>query len=408
MAARVVMPRLSNTMEAGVILKWLKKEGDRVEWGDVIAEVETDKAVIELEVYETGILRKIVVPEGSQVPVGDLIAIIGEPDEDISMLLKEVTPPEAVEEPERLEVGPAEVTEPAEKVAVAEAPAAKAAPEGKQILASPLARSLAQAQAVDLSLIKGSGPGGRVVKKDIDRFLAAKEMPGARLEEYEEAPLTLMRKTIARRMADSKATVPHFYITVEVNMELVLKLRQSINEDEPDLKVSINDIILKAVAKALTKFPQVNASFAGDVYRMNRNINLGSAVAVKDGLIAPVIRECDKKSLAEIVSESRDLVARARDKKLKPEEYSGATFTVTNLGMFDVDNFAAIITPPEGAILAVGSIMAKPVVDGEQLKVGRLAKLTMSCDHRVIDGALAAQFLNELKASLENPWRLLL
>jgi pyruvate dehydrogenase E2 component (dihydrolipoamide acetyltransferase) len=395
-------------MEAGIILKWLKKEGDQVEWGEVIAEVETDKAVIELEVYETGVLRKIVVPEGSQVPVGDLIAIIGEPDEDISMLLKEAPSPEPAEEAKAEETEPAEAAEEAEELAKEEAPETKAKLEEKRILASPLARSLAQARGVNLRLIKGSGPAGRIVKKDVEKFLAAKEMPGVGAQEYEEVPLTLMRKTIARRMTESKTTVPHFYITVEVNMGLILELRERVNQAEPDLKVSINDVILKAVAKELTRYPQVNASFAGDVYRMNQSINLGSAVAVKDGLITPVIRECDKKSLAEIARESRDLVARARDKKLKPEEYSGATFTVTNLGMYDVDNFAAIILPPEGAILAVGSITAKPVVDGEQVKVGQIAKLTMSCDHRVIDGALAAKFLSELKATLENPWRLLL
>lgn len=477
------MPKLSDTMQEGVIVKWLKKEGDKVQSGDVIAEIETDKANLEMEAYASGILKKILKKEGESAPVGELIAIIAEPHEDISSLLpggegqkeagkaesptprrgageiekpaevvetrqekrtqvkeaEEFEEPEKIKEGERekkrhLEVmkgGRADEMEAAKKPEVGSAEElTEMEEEPEHVKASPMARRMAKNLGLDLSQIKGSGPLGRVIKRDIEMFMErAEKIPSYEPErpprwvpgkievtpevpvapapaEFEEKELTMMRKTIARRMAESKGPVPHFYITSEIDMGKAMEFRKLVNELEEDLKISFNDLIIKAVAKALMKYPQLNASFAGDKIRVYKGIHIGVAVALEDGLITPVIRNCEVKSLGQIAREAKDLAEKARSKKLKPEEYTGSTFTISNLGMYDVENFAAIINPPEGAILAVGSIQEKPVVVEGQIRVGHRMKVTLSCDHRVTDGATAAKFLQELKKILENPMTL--
>ncbi|MGQ9629220.1 MAG: pyruvate dehydrogenase complex dihydrolipoamide acetyltransferase [bacterium] len=409
MASKVVIPRLSDTMQEGTILKWLKREGERVEAGEAIAEVETDKAVMEMEAYASGSLLKILVGEGKSAPVGGTVAIVGEEGEDISAILRELE-------------GAAPPSRPKEEIAPIEAEVAEAPPQlGKErpvpsgrLRASPLARTMAKTEGIDLSQVRGSGPRGRVIKRDVEAYIAsrAEKRPPAVAQaaieaEYESIPLSGMRKTIARRLTESKGPIPHFYITIDVNMGPAMELRNSLNNLADDIKITFNDIIVKASASALTKYPAVNAAFAGDSIRIYKHAHIGIAVAVEDGLITPVIRDCDGKSLGQIAREARDLVERARERRLLPEEFTGATFTVSNLGMFDVENFAAIINPPEGAILAVGAIRKVPVVVDDRLEVGHRMKVTISCDHRAIDGATAAQFLNELKRILESPLNLM-
>jgi len=412
MATKIMMPKLSDTMEEGIILKWVRKEGEPVKQGEVIAEIQTDKADMELEAYDSGVLRKIVIPEGGKVPVGALIAIIAETDEDISALL--VERPEKEEkkaggkQPSKKEIQPA--------VAAEQAPVK---PTDGRIKVSPLARRMAQDYRIDLKLVQGTGPEGRIIKRDIEAYLVTalvpplREIPGVLPAvavsglEYKDIELSLMRKTIAKRMQESKVSVPHFYVTMEINMKNAIEFRKNLNEMN-DIKVTFTDIIVKAAAIALLRHPKVNSAFLGDKIRMNRSVNIGVAVALDDGIVTPVVRNCEMKSLGQIAKETKDLAERARERKLKPEEYQGGTFTVSNLGMFDVENFTAIINPPEGAILAVGAIVEKPVVENGQIVVGHTMKVTLSCDHRVIDGAVGAQFLQELKRILENPLSLVI
>jgi pyruvate dehydrogenase E2 component (dihydrolipoamide acetyltransferase) len=431
------MPKMSETMEEGVVVKWLKSEGDRVASGDALAEIETDKAVLELEATTAGVLRKILAQEDSKVPVGQLLAVIGSADEDVSSLIGRASP---FPPPSPMTIAPSG-TSAASPSAVAPSAGETARPEPitrERIDASPLARRMAEEATIDIAQVPGTGPGGRVVKRDIEAFLAQLRSqpsrpptspvttPAAALEAGLQVPpqptpvrvagidptereLSMMRKTIARRMVLSKATAPHFYLTTEIDMERAIIMRQSLNElAAEEAKISFNDMILKAVANALRQCPQMNVSYADDKIRAHQRVHLSLAVALDDGLITPVIRDCDRKSLGEIAREAKELTELARARRLKPEDYTGGTFSVSNLGMFDVEEFAAIINPPEAAILAVGTIKQQPVVVEGQLSIGHRMKVTLSGDHRAIDGATGAQFLQIVKRLLEQPLTLML
>ena len=413
MPSQVIMPKLSDAMEEGRLLQWLKKEGDRVQGGDVLASIETDKAEIELESFGAGVLRKILVAEGETVPVGTLIAIVAEPDEDISSLVG-ATAPAA---PAKAEVKASAPPAPAPPKVEAKAPPTPTAPaaESGWIPASPIARRMARDAGVDLAKITGSGPGGRILERDIEAFLGAKaqQMGGAEVpageREFDDKELSTIRKTIALRMTQSKAPIPHFTVTVEADMGEAQHLRGSLNAVDPAAeKLSINHILIKAVALALKRHPLVNAAFANGKARLFTKVHIGVAVALEDGLIVPVIRDCDRKSLGEIAHEAKSLIERARGKKLRPEEYSGGTFAISNLGMYDVVEFTAVIDPAHGAILAVGAIEEKPVVLNGQIVIRQRMRLTGSFDHRIIDGAMGAKFLQDVKKILENPVQLLL
>jgi pyruvate dehydrogenase E2 component (dihydrolipoamide acetyltransferase) len=399
---RVVMPKLSEAMETGKVIKWLKREGDRVEGGEIIAEIETDKADIELESFGEGVLRKIVIPAGTPAPVGALIAVIADPAEQIAGLLAGEPAPAATA-PAAAPPRPAPSAVGGRETAPPKAP--ELVGRDARIKASPLARKLAARSGVDLALVRGSGPGGRIIRRDVE----AKTRGGAEAaREFEDRPLSSIRAVIARRMAQAKGPVPHFYLTTEVKMDRAWEVREELNAVEGHPKVSVTDMIVKACALALVKHPGVNASFQGESIRFHSRCHIGIAVALAEGLITPVLRDCQAKSLAQIATEGRDLVERARARRLRAQEFSGATFSVSNLGMFDVDEFSAIINPPEGAILAVGSVVTKPVVEGERVSTGRRMRLTLSCDHRVMDGAMGARFLQDLRRILEEPVRLLI
>lgn len=409
MATKIMMPKLSDTMEEGVILKWLRKEGEKIKQGEMLVEIQSDKADMELEAYDTGIVRKIMVPEGGKAPIGGLIAIIGEADEDISGLLSGTTPAGTTKAADHQKPGiPAQptVSSPPEQPAPAR-------PTDGKAKASPLARRLAGEHNIDLSRVPGSGPQGRVIKRDLEGFLSGKTpMPMAPQRPIvpgtaEDVELSLMRKTIAKRMAESKTTAPHFYATIEIDMDPAITFRDQIIS-VTELKLSFTDIIIRATAAALMKHPQVNATYLGDKMRQFHYAHIGVAVALEEGLVTPIIRNCERKRIDQINAELSDLVNRARLRKLKPEEYLGATFTISNLGMFGIEDFAAIVNPPEGAILAVGTIVEKPVVKNGQIVIGHTMKVTLSSDHRIIDGAIAARFLQDLKKILENPASLVL
>ncbi len=421
------MPKLSPTMEEGQIARWLKKEGDKVSMGEPLAEIDTDKATMEMQALSEGVLRKILIHEGESAPLGQLIAIVGAPDEDISSLLSEApskttaTPPKPAEAATEAPTGP---------TAVAEAPAkpegnghlqAPGTSESGRMIVSPLAARMAAEAGVDLKSLQGSGPGGRIVKRDIEAAMSqSKAAPSgtfpraveplrfqpaavATASAYRDEPASEIRRTIARRLVTSIGPVPHFFLTSEIEMDRAAEMRRGINALDPDLKISINDIIIKVVAAALVQHPAVNASFQDKFIRYYEHADIGVAVAIEDGLITPVIRSADQKSLSEIATEVRELAERARSRKLKPEEYTGATFSISNLGMFGIDEFTAVINPPEGGILAVGAMTAKPVVRDNEIVVRQMMRVTMSCDHRVIDGATGAKFLQTLKKILENP-----
>ncbi len=434
MASQIVMPKMSETMEEGVVVKWLKREGDRVVSGDALAEIETDKAVLELEATTAGVLHKILAQEDSKVPVGQLLAIIGAEGEDVSSLIGKSSSPSPV----TIASSPTFAPPPSALASRSETITQPESFSGERIDASPLARRMAEEAGIDIAQVLGTGPGGRVVKRDIEAFLVLPRgqpsqtptspitAPAAALEailqvpsqsapigvagvDHSERELSMMRKTIARRMALSKTTAPHFYLTTEIAMERAITIRQALNELAADEhKISFNDMILKAVANALRQFPQMNVSYADDMLRAHQRVHLSMAVALDDGLITPVIRDCDRKSLGEIAREAKELTERARSRRLKPEDYTGGTFSVTNLGMFDVEEFAAIINPPDAAILAVGTIKQQPVVVDGQLSIGHRMKVTLSGDHRAVDGATSAQFLQIVKRLLEQPLTLML
>lgn len=412
MAVKIEMPKLSDTMEEGVIAKWNVKEGDKVESGDVIAEVETDKATMEVEAFDPGTVLKVMAQEGEAIPLGGLIAIIGEEGEDISELLEGAdTGTEKAEQP-------AEETKAAEKEEKKEEPEAKeakpkegaAAADDGRIKASPLARKMAEDKGINLNDVEGSGPDGRIIKKDIEEF-KPKAAPAAAVSfeaaESEDIKISQMRKTIARRLSESKFTNPHFYETIDIDMEQAVKARAGLNEVS-DVKISFNDIVVKACAVALRRHPEVNSSWLDDVIRKHGDVHVAVAVAIDEGLMTPVVRHTDKKTLRQISAETRELAGLARDRKLQPEQMEGSTFTISNLGMFGIEEFTAIINPPNACILAVGAIRDVPVVQNGEIVPGKRMKVTLSSDHRIVDGAKAAQFLNTLRQLLENPLSMLL
>lgn len=406
MAKEVIMPKLGLTMEEGVINKWLVKEGDRVEKGDPLFEVATDKVNMEVESPASGVVLKILYPEGATVPITEVVAYIGEVGEEIPTPGKKAEEVRIAEEPAQREVVREEVA------------------QGERIKASPLARRLAQEYGIDLATVKGTGPGGRIVKEDVERARQAfekarKAVPVAEKVEKVEAPkevpqevvpLSRMRRIIAERMQESMRTKPHFFIFQEVLAEELVRMRERLLplvEKQTGLRVSYTDILVKMVAKALERYPLLNASFTDAGIVFHENVNVGVAVALEDGLIVPVIKEVQKKSIAQITVELHELVERAKSGKLTPEDISGGTFTISNLGMFGVDAFTAIINPPESAILACGAIKKRPVFDGKEIVPLAVMELTLSCDHRIVDGALAAQFMQFLKTLLEEPFALM-
>jgi pyruvate dehydrogenase E2 component (dihydrolipoamide acetyltransferase) len=457
------MPKLSEQMETGKIIKWLKQEGDRIQAGDILAEVETDKADVEMEAFGAGVLRKILVQAGDAAPVGALIGVIAEPGDDIASVVAQAgggaaaaaskpapapapaaapapataqapapaaagatemaSRPAAVPPQPRREdpaartpapaAGPTAPARPAAVTAVPAQPAATAPSETPgRVKASPLARKIAAQSGVDLRLVQGSGPGGRVVRRDVEAASAGGAQPAVAAPaeagaEFEDRPLSQMRAIIAKRMPLSKAPVPHFYVSSEVAMDRGWTLREELNALEGQPKISVNDFVIRACALALLQHPGVNAQLQGESIRVFHRAHIGIAVALEDGLITPVLRDAHAKSLAQIAIEARDLAERARHRKLRAQEMSGATFSISNLGMFDVAEFSAIINPPEGAILAVGSVRKVPVVTESGVGVGRRMMLTISCDHRVMDGAMGARFLQDVKHLLEEPLRLL-
>jgi pyruvate dehydrogenase E2 component (dihydrolipoamide acetyltransferase) len=407
MATKVHMEALSPTMEEGRLVKWTKREGEAVKTGDTLAEVETDKAVMELVARADGQLIKVVVPEGSTVPVGSVVAWIGAPGEKVDGAGSQESGAGAAKPP-----APAPAPAPVRTPPTPTPGPGAASADATRVKASPLARRIAKDAGVDLKLVQGSGPGGRVIKRDVEGGVtqaqgAAAPAPSSRLPTpgvpYDDVPLTQIRKTIAKRLAASLGPVPHFFLTAEVDMERATEARDAL-----EVKVSFNDIIVKAVALALIKHRACNAWFQDDHIRYWNEAHIGMAVAVEDGLITPVIWNADRKPLAQIGAESKELAQKARSRRLKPEEYTGATFSVSNLGMFDIDEFTAVINPPEAGIIAVGAIVPKPVAQGGTVTVRRRLRLTMSCDHRVIDGATGAQFMKTLKQMLENPLAMLL
>jgi pyruvate dehydrogenase E2 component (dihydrolipoamide acetyltransferase) len=448
MATKVHMEALSPTMEEGQLVSWLKAEGDEIAEGDILAEIETDKATMELVARGAGVLRKQLLAEGGTAPVGTVIGVIAGPDEDIAEIVegagagKESAPgedgggeakasereaPEAdeIEEAEADEAGAdeAEADEveageagtaadrPREKSVAADDGSRETAADGdRRVRASPLARRLAEEKGLDLGGIEGSGPGGRVIKRDIERaaeedVAPAARPPAAAAAGGETVKVSQMRKAIAKRLVQSIGPVPTFYLTIEVDAGRLLDARKRINArlEERGEKVSLNDLILKATAEALRRHPDVNASWQGDTIERHGSVHIGVAVAIEDGLITPVIRDADRKGIADIGREVRELAGRAREKKLKPDEYQGATFSVSNLGMFGIQEFTAIINPPEAGILAVGTVEEKPVAVEGEVAIRPRMRVTMSCDHRVVDGAMGAQFLATLRDFLEDP-----
>ncbi|GAB1447338.1 pyruvate dehydrogenase complex dihydrolipoamide acetyltransferase [Bacteroidota bacterium] len=410
MAEIIRMPKMSDTMTEGVIVSWLKNVGDSIKPGDILAEVETDKATMELENYIKGTLLHIGIPAGGSVPVDALIAIVGQAGEDISALLN--APAGAPAAPS----ASAETTSTSE--VSSSTPASNPAPvaSDSRVKASPLAKSIAKEKGIDLSTIQGSGDNGRIVKKDLENISAqanststAKTISLPQItsqESFEEVTLSQMRKTIARRLSESKHTAPHFYLTMSIRMDKAMAARKAMNEVS-EVKISMNDIIIKAVALSLRKNPHVNASWLGDKIRYNHHINIGVAVAIEDGLIVPVVKFADNKSISHISAEVKQLADKAKNKKLQPSEFEGNTFTISNLGMYGIDEFTAIINPPDACILAVGAAKETAVVENGQIQVGNVMKVTLSCDHRVVDGALGSAFLQTLKDLLENPFKML-
>ncbi len=440
MAEVIRMPRMSDTMEEGNIIGWLKEEGEAVESGETLAEVETDKATMELDSFIDGVLLHIAVKEGP-VPINGIIAVIGEEGEDWQAVLKAA---EAESANNGSADDKAEADDNQEEEAAAPAtsesssPAAPAADDDRRIKASPLARSMAKEAGIELASLEGSGDAGRIIRRDVEAAIekkstaapapAAAPAPSTEAppkekpaepaqpltpfaysgggDNYEDLNISQMRKTIARRLSESKFSAPHFYLTIEVNMDKAVQLRKRINEIAP-VKISFNDFVIKACAAALRQHPAVNSSWLGDKIRRNKDINIGVAVAVDEGLLVPVIRYADIKTLSQINTEVKTQALKAKDRKLQPEEMQGNTFTVSNLGMFGIEEFTAIINPPDSCILAIGAIMEKPVVRDGQIAVGNMMKVTLSCDHRIVDGATGAKFLQTFKEILEDPIRLM-
>ena len=420
MAEVVKMPKLSDTMTEGVVAEWHKKVGDSVESGDLLAEIETDKATMEFESFQDGVLLHIGVEKGNAAPVDSILAILGEEGEDIASILEaESSKQTNLEEQEKVVVEPKKEIQKEEKVvapvvqekAVSISSTPISYPPASElsiskIKASPLAKKLASERNINLNLVKGSGEDGRIIKRDIDNFQgAASNFVG--IESYDEHPVSQMRKVIAHRLGESKFSAPHFYLSVSIDMDNAISARTSINTALSPVKISFNDLVIKAAAASLKEHPQVNSSWLGDVIRYNNHVNIGVAVAVDEGLLVPVVRFADGKSLSQIGAEVKEFAQKAKDKKLQPEDWEGNTFTISNLGMFGIDDFTAIINPPDACILAVGGIQSIPVVKEGVVVPGNVMKVTLSCDHRVVDGVVGSKFLNTFKNYMENPVLLL-
>ena len=420
MAEVVKMPKLSDTMTEGVVAEWHKKVGDSVESGDLLAEIETDKATMEFESFQDGVLLHIGVEKGNAAPVDSILAILGEEGEDIASILEaESSKQTNLEEQEKVVVEPEKEIQKEEKVvapvvqekAVSISSSPISYPPASEmsiskIKASPLAKKLASELNINLNLVKGTGEDGRIIKRDIDNFQGvASNFVG--IESYDEHPVSQMRKVIAHRLGESKFSAPHFYLSVSIDMDNAISARTSINTALSPVKISFNDLVIKAAATSLKEHPQVNSSWLGDVIRYNNHVNIGVAVAVDEGLLVPVVRFADGKSLSQIGTEVKEFAQKAKDKKLQPEDWEGNTFTISNLGMFGIDDFTAIINPPDACILAVGGIQSIPVVKGGVVVPGNVMKVTLSCDHRVVDGVVGSKFLNTFKNYMENPVLLL-
>jgi pyruvate dehydrogenase E2 component (dihydrolipoamide acetyltransferase) len=418
MAEIVYMPKLSDTMTEGVVATWNKNVGDTVKAGEVLAEIETDKATMEFESFYDGVLLHIGVETGKAAPVNSILAIIGQAGEDISAALAsagENAPSPAIEAP-KTEAAPAPAPV-ATPVVATPAPAVTTAPisnnNSGRVFASPLAKKLASEKGIDIQSVAGTGESGRIVKRDVDHYTPY--TPAERIfsaapsgvESFTDEPVSQMRKTIARRLAESKFTAPHFYLTMDINMDQAISSRKALNSLD-GVKVSFNDLVVKAVAMALKQNPGVNSSWMGDFIRRNQHVHIGVAVAVEDGLLVPVIRHADTKGLVQISAEVREYAQKAKDKKLQPSDWEGNTFTISNLGMFGIESFTAIVNPPDSCILAIGGIKEVPVVKNGQVVPGNVMKVTLSCDHRVVDGATGSAFLQTFKTYMENPAAMLL
>lgn len=427
MAEIIRMPKMSDTMTEGTLVAWHKKIGDTIKSGDLLAEVETDKATMELESYQEGVLLYIGVEKGHSTVVDGIIAILGQKGEDVSALI--ASAPSSPAKP--LEVAKAD-PQPVSTVNTTPSSSQPSTQEkadvhsstsdggDNRLKASPLAKKLAEQNKLDIGAIPGSGPDGRIIKKDVEAAIASGQVGPAKpisssspimrvvgQESFEELPVSNVRKTIARRLAESMYSAPHFYLTMEINMDHIVAARPGLNEVSPT-KLSFNDFVVKATAMALRKHPAVNSSWLGDRIRINHHVHIGVAVAVEEGLLVPVIRFADQKSLSQLSAETRSLADKASNKKLGLDEMQGNTFTISNLGMFDIDEFTAIINPPDACILAVGKIAQLPRVANGQIVIQNIMKLTLSCDHRVVDGATGAQFLKTLKSYLEDPMRMMI
>ncbi len=418
MAEIVYMPKLSDTMTEGVVAEWTKNVGDEVSSGEVLAEIETDKATMEFESFYDGILLHIGVEKGATAPVNAVLAIIGDKGEDVTKILAEAeknAPSEVKEEPapapkvETPKPTPAPVV--STPAPVKSTPVVSVSDSNGRVFASPLAKSMANERGIDLANVIGTGDGGRIVKRDIDHYKPyvggnAAKRGFVGVESFKDEPVSQMRKTIAKRLSESKFTAPHFYLTLDIDMDNAIAIRKQINTLESG-KVSFNDMVIKACGLALREHPTVNSAWLGDVIRRNEHVHIGVAVAVDEGLLVPVVRFADGKELTEIGSEVRTFAKKAKDKKLQPSDWEGNTFTISNLGMFGIEEFTAIVNPPDSCIMAVGGIKQVPVVKDGEIVPGNVMKVTLSCDHRVVDGVSGSEFLNTFKKYMENPVALL-
>ncbi|MBM3451818.1 MAG: pyruvate dehydrogenase complex dihydrolipoamide acetyltransferase [Bacteroidetes bacterium] len=419
MAELVYMPKLSDTMTEGVVAAWNKKVGDVIKSGEVLAEIETDKATMEFESFYDGTLLHIGVETGKAAPVNSLLAIIGLPDEDISSLLSNAPLPESEStvgsDPIKIEANTTPVAAPVQMDLPKKEPTIEPIiyTDSERVFASPLAKKLAEEKGIDIGYVSGTGEGGRITKRDVDHYVPYTSTgksnktitPG--IEAFHDEPVSQMRKTIAKRLSDSKFTAPHFYLTLDIDMDNAIALRKSLNT-VAEVKISFNDMVVKSVANALKKHPAVNSSWLGDVIRRNQHVHIGVAVAVDEGLIVPVIRFADTKELTQISAEVKEYAQRAKEKKLQPSDWEGNTFTISNLGMFGIESFTAIVNPPDSCIMAVGGIKETPVLKNGMVVPGNVMKVTLSCDHRVVDGAIGSAFLQTFKQYMENPVVLLL
>ncbi len=409
MAELIKMPRLSDTMEEGTVASWFKKVGDKVSEGDILAEIETDKATMEFESFYDGTLLYIGVKEGESTKVDEPLAIIGEANEDYKSLLDDAKKSDEVIE-EKIEIKEEdkeiEVVKEELEIENVPEPISKTTSSTKRIFISPLARKLAKERGISISEIKGTGENGRIIKSDVENYTSsskdAKSKTFVGIEDFQEIPHSQMRKTIAKRLSESKFNAPHYYLTVEYDMSNAIIIREQYNSI-PDIKISYNDIIIKACSLALASNPKLNSQWFDDKIRYNNHIHIGVAVGVDEGLIVPVLKFVDQMSIVDINSKVKDLAGRARNKKLTPEEMQGSTFTISNLGMFDIESFTSIINPPNSVILSVGSIVQKPIVKNGNIEVGNTMKVTLACDHRVVDGLTGSKFLQTLREFIENP-----